>query len=145
MWRIVVVAILAAIGIWLAIDALITTDAERVEAEVARLVELAREGGDDAAKEILGAIADDYRGDGLFARARIEDYVRRLVAEGQAEEIWTGRYDAIPKGDGTILVPLLRIHVRTKDAEGDAILKVTFAERDGRFRVVNVEHWGPER
>lgn len=144
MWRIVVVAVLAAIGIWLGIDALITTDAERVEAEVARLVELAREGGDDAAKEILAALADDYRGDGPFARERIEAYVRTCLVEARPEEIWTGDFITVPKGD-EIVIPLLRIHVRTKALEGDTLLKVTFAERNGRFRVVNAERWGPER
>jgi hypothetical protein len=143
-WRTVLVALLLAIGIWLAIDALVKTDAERVEDEVARLVDLAREGGEDAAKGILAALADDYRGSGAFSRERIEGYVRQYVLEGRPEEITTGGYKAVPKGD-EILVPLLRIDVRTKRFQANALLRVTFAERDGRFRVVNVEQWHLER
>jgi hypothetical protein len=143
-WRIALVALLLSTGIWLAIDALVQTDAERVEDEVARLVDLAREGGEGAAREILAALADDYRGSGSFSRERIEGYVRQYVLEGRPEEIATGGYIAVPKGD-EILVPLLRIDVRTKRYQGSALLRVTFAERDGRFRVVNVEQWHLER
>lgn len=144
MWRTALVALLLAIGIWLAVDALHKTDSERVEDEVARLVDVARQGGEDAAREILAALADDYRGSGGFSRERIEGYVRQYVLEGRPEEITTGGYSAVTKGDET-LVPLLRIDARTKRYQGSALLRVTFAERDGRFRVVNVEWWGPER
>lgn len=144
MWRTALVALLLAIGIWLAIDAAVKTDAERVEDEVARLVDVARQGGEDAAREILAALADDYRGSGSYSRERIEGYLKLYIAEGRPEEITTGGYKALPKGDG-ILVPLLRIDVRTKRYQGTAFLRVTFAERDGRFRIVNVENWGLER
>lgn len=144
MGRIVLVALLVAVGIWFAIDALIKTDAERVEDEVARLLDVARGGGDDAAAEILGALADDYRGAGAFSRERIDGYVRRYVAGERAEEITTGGYMAVPKGD-EILVPILRVHVRTKRFEGDTVVSVWFAKRDGRFRIVNVDHWGRGR
>ncbi len=144
MGRIALVGSLVAIAIWFAIDALVTTDAERVEDEVERLVGLARQGGEDAAREILAALAEDYRGDGFFARERIADHVRRHVLEERAEEITTGKYVAVPAGD-TILVPLLRLDVRTSRFEGTVLLRVTFAERDGRFRVVNVEQWRLER
>jgi len=138
-WRIVVAGILFAIGVWLAIDALITTDSERVEAEIERLLEVARRGGDDAADEILDAFAEDYHGAGLYSPERIRDYARRYVAGERPEELWLGNFKAFPKEDGTILVPILRIHVKTRNFEGDAIVKVTFAERDERFRIVNVE------
>ncbi len=133
-----------AVGIWFAIDALITTDAERVEAEMERLLDLARQGGEAAATGILDALADDYRGSGAYSRANIEGYARRALLAEPPEELWTGDYVALPKGD-EILVPLLRVHVRARGFEGDAIVRVWFAERDGRFRIVNVEHWGPER
>ena len=144
MWRIALVALLLAIGIWLAIDALVKTDAERVEDEVARLVDLAREGGEGAAGGILAALADDYRGSGGFSRARIEGYVRQYLVEDRPEEITTGKPIAVPKGD-EILIPILRIDARTKRSAGSAVLRLTFAERDGRFRIVNVENWSLER
>lgn len=144
MWRIALVASLLAIGVYFAIDALIVTDAERVEEEVARLVEVARRGGDEAIGEILAAFADDYRGGGYYSRERIEGYVRTYLAT-PPEELTTGKIVALPKGDEVIL-PLLTIHAR---ARGMAIpprpLRVTFAKRDGRFRIVNVEDWGPGR
>lgn len=141
MFRIVLVIVLVAIGLWLALDALITTDAERVEAEIERLLEVAERGGDDAAAEILDAFAEDYRGSGFYSRERIRDYVRRYVEGERPEELWTGNYEAIPAGDGTIFVPLLRIHVKTKNFEGDAIVRVTFAKREDRFRIVSVDPW----
>lgn len=144
MWRIAVVGLLLAVGIWLAIDSLVTTDAERVEDEVARLVDLARQGGEDAAAGILAALAEDYRGSGAYSRERIAGYVQQHVALERAEEITTGKYIAVPAGDA-ILVPLLRLDVRTRRFQGTALLRVTFAERDGRFRIVNVEQWHLER
>ncbi|MFI5403550.1 MAG: hypothetical protein ACHQ1G_11485 [Planctomycetota bacterium] len=144
MWRIAVAGVLLAVGIWFAIDAIITTDAERVEAEVERLVALGRQGGEAAASGILDALADDYRGSGVYSRESIEGYARRALLAEPPEELWTGDYTALPKGD-EILVPLLRVHVRAKGFEADAIVRVWFAKRDGRFRIVNVEHWGLER
>jgi hypothetical protein len=142
--KIVLVALLVVVGLWLAIHALITTDADRVEAEIERLVDVARKGGDAAAAEILAALADDYRGSGMYARERIERYLDAYVAQGPPEEVWTGDVFPIPVGDG-ILVPLVRVHVRTKRGEGDALLRVTFAKRGDRFRILNVEPWRSER
>jgi len=142
--KIVVVGLLCAIGVWLLVDALITTDAERVEAEVERLLDVARKGGDAAAIEIRAAIADDYRGSGYYSRERIEEYIRRYVAGEVPEELWTGDYVAVPKGD-EIVIPILRLHVRTKRIEGDTILRVTFAKRGDRFRIVSVDSWSSER
>jgi len=143
-WRTVLVALLSAIAVWLAIDALIVTDAERVEAEVERLVDLARQGGEEAAQEILAALADDYRGTGFYSRANIESRVRRHLVEERPEELSTGKIVAVPKGE-EVVVPLLTIHVRTRREEVSRPFRVTFAERDGRFRIVNVENWGLER
>jgi hypothetical protein len=141
--RIVVVVILSAIAVWLAIDALITTDAERVEMEVERLLELARQGGEDAAREILDAVAEDYRG--AYSRESIGRYLRMCLVDDRPEEITTGSPAYIPKG-GEVLIPLLRVDVRTKKGfQATAILRVTFAKRNGRFRIVSVENWRTER
>jgi hypothetical protein len=143
-WRLFVAAGLLAIGIYFAIDAVIVTDRERVEEEVARLVDLAREGGPEAAEEILAALAGDYRGEGPFARERIEGHVRRQVGERRIERLLTGSYQAVPMGDD-LVVPILRLQAKTRDFEANPVLRVTFAERDGRFRIVNVEQWRFER
>jgi hypothetical protein len=143
-FRLVVVVILSAIAVWLAIDALITTDAERVEMEVERLLELARQGGEDAARGILDAIADDYQG--AFSRETVERYLRMCLVDDRPEEITTGSPAYIPKGGDVVLIPLLRVDVRTKKGlQGTAILRVTFAKRGDRFRIVSVENWRSER
>jgi hypothetical protein len=142
-WRHALVALLLAVGLYVAIDALIETDAERVEAEVERLVEVARKGGDEAIAGILDAIADDYRGSGLYERERVVGYVRHYLAE-PPEELTTGKVVALDKGD-EILIPLLTIHARTRRLGGSKPLRVTFAERDGRFKLVNVEDFSPGR
>lgn len=134
--------LLLAIGVWLAIDALITTDAERVEAEVERLLDLARQGGEDAAAGILDAVADDYRG--AYSKETIERYLRMCLVDDRPEEVTTGSPAYIPKG-GEVLIPLLRVDVRTKRFEGTALLRVTFAKRDGRFKIVSVQNWQAER
>ncbi|MCK6460970.1 MAG: hypothetical protein L6Q95_13890 [Planctomycetes bacterium] len=140
--RIVIMGLLLAIGLWLAVDALITTDAERVEAEVERLLDLARQGGEDAAAEILDAVADDYRG--AYSKETIGRYLRMCLVDDRVEELTTGSPAYIPKG-GEVLIPLFRLDVRTKRFQGTAILRVTFAKRDGRFRIVSVENWRSER
>jgi hypothetical protein len=141
-FRIVVVGVLSAIAVWLAIDALITTDAERVEVEVERLLVLARQGGEDAVAGILDAIADDYRG--AYNKETIERYLRMCLVDDRPEEITTGSPAYIPKG-GEILIPLLRVDVRMKNFQQTALLRVTFAKRGDRFRIVSVENWRSER
>jgi hypothetical protein len=140
----IVAGMLLALGIYFAIDAVIVTDAERVEEEVARLIDLARKGGPEAAEEILAALADDYRGEGPFARERVAGHVRRQVGEGRIEQLLTGSYEAVPLG-GEYVVPILSLRAKTRDFEVNPILRVTFAERDGRFRIVNVAQWRLER
>jgi hypothetical protein len=137
-WRIALVGSLLAIGLWFAIDALITTDLERVEAEVERLLEVARKGGPEAADEILAAFAEDYRGSGFYARENVERHARRFLAAGRPEEISIGWPKAVPKGE-EIQVPILRVDVRTKRDQGTTFVRLTFARRDGRFKIVNAE------
>lgn len=144
MWRTVLVGLLLAIGAWLAIDALVVTDLERVEAEVERLIDHGRQGGEEAGNGILAALADDYRGAGMYSRENLEGYVRRFVVLDRAERIETGGYEAVPAGDGEIVVPILRITAH-KRGEHTALLRVTFAERGDRFRIVNVESMRLER
>jgi len=144
-WRIVLVALLLAIGIYLAVDALFVSDTERVEAEVARLLDVARAGGEGAADEILAALADDYRGEGPFRRESVEQRVRGYLAGGPPEEILSGGYEALWIGD-EIVIPILSLRVKWKGTWTQLpILRVHFAERDGRFRVTNISQWRLER
>ena len=137
MWRIAVVIVLVAIGIYVAVNAIITTEPERVEAEVERLLEVARRGGDEAVEEILLAFADDYRGEGTFSMTRIESGLRQWVAKGRITKLTTGNYQALWIGE-EIIVPILSIQATTRHGAFNPILRVTFAPRDGEWRIVNV-------
>jgi hypothetical protein len=121
---------------------LVTTDLERVEAEVEQALQHAREGGDEAAEAVLEILADDY--DGEYPRRSIEIYVRRFVGEKRVRKLTTGGYKAIWKGE-EIVIPILRLDVETDSGPARAILRVTFAPRDGAWKVVNVGRWRLER
>ena len=142
MWRTLLVGTAIVIAGYVLFNLLVTTDLERVEDNVERALEHAREGGDDAAEAVLNILADDY--DGEVPRRSIESYVRRYVGEKRVRELSTGGYKAIWKGE-EIVIPILRIDVRTDHWLGRAILRVTFAERDGAWKVVNVGRWRLER
>lgn len=142
MGRIAIVGILLAVGVWFAIDAFITTDVERVEMEIDRLLKLAREGGEESVAEILDAFAQDYRG--VYRRDAIAGYLREYLVEDRAEEIALGTPLPVPKDD-EIVVPLLRVDVRTKHGQLSTVVRVAFAKRDDRFRIVSVGPWGSER
>lgn len=144
MWRIAVVGLLIAIGLWLAIDALVVTDMERVEAEVERLVEVARKGGEEAAAEILGAFADDYRGSGFYARENVERYVRQFLVNDRLEEITVNKFGIVPKGD-EIMIPFLKVDARSARDQGSAYVRLFFAKRDGVFKIVSAEQGNPLR
>jgi len=129
-----------AIGAYLLINWFVTTDRERVEAEVGRLVALARQGGEDAAAEILDALAEDYRGRRPFDREDIAAYLRRYVAPRRVRKLSTGDFTTLWKGD-EILVPILRIDAATENAGYTLILTVRFANRDGAWKVVDITRW----
>jgi hypothetical protein len=129
--RTVVAGLVVAVLVYVAVDALWTSETEQVEAEVERLIELAKRGGPGAAEEILDALAEDYRG--AVSRAEAAAYLERYVLPGRLGQLTHGAIDAMWKGE-EILVPLLRI-----DVEGRTVLlTVVFAERDGEWRVVDV-------
>lgn len=144
MWRIALVAGLVAIALWFAIGALITTDAERVEAEVERLVEVARQGGEAAASELLAAFADDYRGSGFYARENVGRYLQRFLVEDRPEEISIGSFLVVPKGE-EFMIPLMRVDARSRRDQGTTFVRLTFAKRDGRFKIVSAEQGGFSR
>jgi len=136
--RIAIIVILSAVALWIAVDALVTTDAERVEMEFDRLLALARKGGDEAYAEILDALADDYHG--AYTRQTIERYLRMALVDAKPEEITTGSPAFVEK-DGDILIPLLRIEARIKGEAYGTIVSVTFAKRGDRFKIVSVGPW----
>jgi hypothetical protein len=140
MWRTAGVIIVVSIAAYVAINALVTTEPERVEAEVERLLGLAREGGEGAVEGILGALAEDYRGSGSFDRARIEFYLKDYLGKGRIKSISTGDYKALWV-DEEIVVPILRIIASTDRGETSVILRVTFGKRDGTWKIVDVSQW----
>lgn len=144
MWRTVLAFFLLAVGAYVLINLLVTTEPERVEAQVERLVELARTGGDDAVDEILLAFADDYRGEDYFSLPRIEGYLRQYVGHRRIRSLETGGYTALWKDD-EILVPILALYAKTDSVELRPVLRVTFASRDGEWKIVNVANMRLER
>jgi len=129
-----------AVGAYLLVNWFVTSDRERVEAEVERLVSLARRGGEGAASEILDALAEDYRGSRPFGRDDIAAYLRRYVAQGKIRELSTGGFKTLWDGE-EILVPILRIDAAVSGAAYTLILTVRFAERDGAWKVVDITRW----
>ena len=138
MWRGIAAGLAACIVVFYIVDLLTTSDREQVEQDVARLLDLAREGGDEAVDEILAALARDY--DGAVSRKALESYLRRYVGKKQITSLVTGNYKTIWAGD-EIYVPLLRITARTAGFTQTVLLTVTYARRDGAWKVVDISRW----
>lgn len=143
MARTVALGLVLAVAAWVAIQAIVTTDREAVEEEIGRLVEVARSGGDEGVAEILAALAPDYRGSSPFTRESMEANLRRFLAPGRMSDLATGDPSPIWKGE-EIFVPLLSVRAKVDGAARTVILAVTFAEREGRWRIVDVSRaeWG---
>ena len=143
MLRGIVGGVVACIVVVFFIDLLTVSDREQVEQDVERLLDLAREGGDEAVDEILAALARDYRG--AVSRKTLEANLRRYVGKGQITSLVTGGYKTIWAGE-EIHVPLLRITVKTDGFTQTVLLSVTYARRDGAWKVVDISRWpGPGR
>jgi hypothetical protein len=124
-----------------AINLLYTSDRERVEEETLRLFELAREGGEDAANEILDAFADDYRGQGLFSKRSIERRLRlALVPAGTATDIKHGGFDTLVKDD-EIVIPLIHVQATVGGGPARVFLIITWGSRGGRWKIVDISQW----
>ena len=143
MLRGIVGGVVACIVVVFFIDLLTVSDREQVEQDVERLLDLAREGGDEAVDEILAALARDYRG--AVSRKTLEKNLRRYVGKGQITSLVTGGYKTIWDGE-EIHVPILRITVKTAGFTQTVLLSVTYARRDGAWKVVDISRWrGPGR
>jgi len=116
---------------------LFVSDTDKVEEELKRLIELAEQGGPEAAAEILAVLADDYQGSHPYTRANIEKIVEATVARGGIESITVGDFKVVAKGDG-IVVPIFRV---TAVPHGTVILTLFFGERDGTWKLTNVTRW----
>jgi hypothetical protein len=141
MWRMIVGGLVLVVALYMLVDALIVTDLERVEEEIARLIEVAERGGPEAVDELLAAFADDYRSGWPYDRAAIERYLRTYVATARSRSVDTGSYTAVPAGE-EIVVPLLRIDAVFDDARVTTIVRLTFGERDGKWKIVAVNRPG---
>ncbi|MFQ5843448.1 MAG: hypothetical protein ACE5JG_00500 [Planctomycetota bacterium] len=126
---------LGVLGLALLLDALVVSDEERVEEVTKRLIALADRGGAEAAARIRDAFADDYRGQ--EPRERIDRYLEGYVAAARVVHVGTGGINAFER-DGELVVNL-RVSVALTDGQaGTFLLSLTFAERDGAFRIVGV-------
>ncbi len=142
--RTLLAALAVAVAAWLLVDALVTSDREEVERLVGRLVAAARRGGDAAVDEILAALADDYRGEGPFARDAMERRLRaHLGGDARLAELSTGDYRALWKGD-EMFVPILSVRAAAQGSPQRFVLSLWFAERDGAWRITDITRvqWG---
>jgi len=137
-WRTVLVVLAFAVMIFLTIQWLWKDDTDAVEARIEHLLEVARQGGEGAAAEIIDALADDY--DGGIGRKSIEQWVRNIVGNGKVRTLTTGDYDVVSKADG-IVVPIFRIDLETSSRRAAAVFVLTFALRDGDWKVTSVDQW----
>lgn len=137
-----VLAILAVvIAAVVLINLLYTSDRERVEDEMLRLFEVARRGGDDAALEIMDAFAEDYRGTGYFSRTGIERRLRQaIVPVGRLKKLTHGSIDPVVKGQ-EIIVPTVSVQADYGGNMVSAVFAVTWAKRDGGWKIVDVQRW----
>ncbi|MEM8883446.1 MAG: hypothetical protein AAGD14_05225 [Planctomycetota bacterium] len=115
-----------------------TDDREAVEERLETLFEIAREGGEDAFDEIMASIADDYRGSGSFGRKYVERRLKAaLVPAGTTTEIKHGGFSPVVKND-EILVPIVSVQAKIRGNAVRYAFAVTFAQRDGEWKIVNV-------
>ena len=140
MLRIGLIVLACVVGLAVIAAQLFPSDRKRVEQEVERLADLARRGGPDAAEEILALLADDYRGP--IPRRDIEKQVRARLEESGVGSLRLGDFKTVWKGDREILIPILAL--RADGWPGPVILTVTFADRDGRWRITSCgrTRWG---
>lgn len=141
MWRTSLLVVAIALGLYVIVNLLVTTELERVEAEMERLLELARKGGEEAAAEILDVLAEDY--DGEVPRRRLENYLKVYVVDRKVEKLSTGSYKTIWKGSD-ILIPLLAIYATVDGYEARFVLTVTWSERADGWKVTRISRasWG---
>ncbi len=131
---IVIVAIVA-------INLIFTSDRERVEEEMERLIEVAERGGEEAVAEILDALADDYRGSGWFARESLERRLRQvLVPAARLSELRHGNFEPVIRGE-EILIPIVSLRGTIRGSDQQVILSIWFGFRDDRWKIVDVTRW----
>ncbi|MHC4222635.1 MAG: hypothetical protein ACYSX0_13385 [Planctomycetota bacterium] len=133
----IVAVIIAAVVLW---NVLVTTDRERVEADVLRLVELAKKGGQEAADEIYEALAEDYRGSGYFERERVRRELTKRVGAGRLKSLEVNDFDVVATGE-EMEIPWLILFTEY----GNAHLRVTYAKRNDQWKIVNVNRWKMQR
>jgi len=136
-WRASLIATVLALVAWLLVNLLVTTDLDRVENELVRLVEVARKGGPDAAADILAAFAEDYRGDGAYARDNVERALQRYVATSRVERLDVNNFKTVWAGE-EIVVPLLLVTGAAAGFDVRLAVAVTWGERDGSWKIVDI-------
>jgi len=123
------------------INLLYTSDREYVEEEMLRLFEVARGGGDEAVAEIMEAFAADYRGTGYFSLKSIERRLRgAIVPAGRLKKLTHGSIDAVVKGQ-EILIPTVSIQAEFGKNPVNAVFAVSWAKREGEWKIVDVKRW----
>jgi len=141
--RAFLIFLVVVVGVWVLVNSLFTSDLERVEQNIERLVMRALEGGEDAAAEIMDAFAEDYRGTGMFELDRIERRLQRWVVPGKVNSLQTGDFKAVWAGS-EIKVPIVALYADLDGWDVRMIISVTCARRGDTWKIVNVTRisWG---
>ena len=63
-----------------------------------------------------------------------------LVPSGRLKSLTHGSIDAIAKGD-EIAIPTVSIKATYEGGVRQGVFAFTFAKRDGRWKIVNVQRW----
>lgn len=141
--RNLLLAIGMAVTAFVAFQFIHTSELERVEEEMERLFDLAAEGGEDAADEILDAFAEDYRGTGPFKLTSVQRTIRSaLVPAGTAKDLKRGGFQPVKKGE-EILVPIVRVSGEVRGNSLSFIVSVMWARREGEWKIVQITRWRP--
>ena len=78
----------------------------------------------------------------MFARASIERQLERWVAPAKLRRVTLGDPSPIATDTGGILVPILRVTVETDEGiAGTFILTVTWEERGGAWKILDITRW----
>ncbi len=111
---------------------LTTSDRERVEQILDEMLVLAEQGGPGAAGRVREHLSPELESD-----LPIENMIDRLVAQKAITEITLGSYETVWIGD-RIVVPILRVDIRTNSRTYTGFCTLTFEKHGDRWLLAKV-------
>lgn len=137
--------VLAGIGgllfLWL-LDVLIVTDAEEVEDNTARIIELANDGSPETVDAMMEWMAEDFDAGGL-SREQIRGYLKRVYDTDPPNMVRSGGITAVWKKDRERFRVQLRVTVVRRGSAQSFLVTIFWAERDDEWKIVRVVRGWP--